>query len=123
MRLKVSIAAAGALALAASARASSPIPSNYVDDFGVPDASAPVEDGAPSSGDAVSTPTMTPRERPGEPSAAPMYVPPEPSNYASTHASPVPSNYVDDFGLVNGDREPSEVSAVPGPAGERIARP
>lgn len=112
MRLTMSIAAAGLLVFAESARASSIIPSNYVDDFGSLE---------------VSNPTQTPRELPVA-HASPIpsnyvddfgsLVPSEPGEAKKTvltwHASQIPSNYVDDFGLVEDSgqaetREPSDL--------------
>jgi hypothetical protein len=98
MRIPQLVAAAALLAVVGTARASSsPIPSNYVDDFG------PVAAGESSA-----------RE-----DAVASHASPIPSNYvddfgvaqgagasataapaaAPAHASIVPSNYIDDFGL------------------------
>ena len=123
MRLTVSIAAAGFFVFAGSARASSTIPSNYVDDFGSLE---------------VSHPTETPRELPI------AHASPIPSNWVDDfgslvpreqtaspsivtwHASPIPSNYVDDFGPA--ERSDEADSARPSDAprsveGDVIARP
>lgn len=116
MRLTLSIAAAGFLVFTGSARASSIIPSNYVDDFGSLE---------------VSDPTQTPRELPV------AHASPIPSNYVDDfgslipsgsgdakravvtwHASQIPSNYVDDFGLAG---DPGQVERSDEPDTVRLS--
>ncbi len=111
MRTNLSIAAAALLAFASSARASSPIPSNYVDDFGS------IE---PSTSADAPTARPTAHASPIASNYVDDFGSIEPSTSATTpaatrptaHASPIASNYIDDFGLDAATTAPDTVGAA-----------
>ncbi len=99
MRTNLSIASAALLAFASSARASSPIPSNYVDDFGPIDAGASAET-TPARPSAHASPIASNYvDDFGSTDVSTSSAATPAATRPTAHASPIASNYVDDFGL------------------------
>ncbi len=121
MRITASIAAAGIAILAGSAQASSPIPANYVDDFG-PVATSASTDRADVTAVGHASPIAS-NYVDDFGSTAPIDAVAAKRDVAVAHASPIPSNYIDDFGPSE-SREPGgtvevaegfRTASIPGP--------
>jgi hypothetical protein len=94
MRIPQLLAAAALVAVVGTARASSPIPSNYVDDFG-----PVVSEGAAAGEVITSRASPVPSNQVDDFGAAAVAATEATAAPTPGHASIVPSNYIDDFGL------------------------
>ncbi len=118
MRLTHVFTAAALLTVAGSARANaSPIPGNYIDDFG-----PVVSDSAPASTSAA--PAVSPHSSPIAAnyvddfgSLTPSAPATAPAEVLTAHASPIPSNYVDDFGTTPAATMASQTAVAAGVPG------